>query len=658
MSDRKPSVSGKRKGSRFAKGYLEKLSSGLVKKWLSRYFELSGHYLKYYEKKETQSDATLKGVVNLKDVSEVHAEGAQIVIARSDGSTIKLKGPSEEVAGLWSKEIEQVLCSDGSQQVGEHQAQTETKAKAEIDRANADEKDLQQLAQSSQKSVQQLPSVDDLKKWCMVMGCINAIDETVCGSGYCVEHEHHPVGKATFEVVRQVLIDIRESTGHVEWTSKKTDWDKLETYTTIEELGQCGGVTMRDGKLVKIDLESCNLTGTLPPSLAKLDTLEELYIWRNDLRGLLPAHIGSVSCLPSLKDLQVEGNKQLGGVIDVCFLANSEDCDASGCHRSMQFPFLSGASLSSFNIQGIFAKAPKAVVGEERAQGKVTFLYPKGSPKNTGTEEEQDQMDRQYRQYTDHLQELWREQGAEGSYEEWLTEHISKWCCWAETWLSELRQLRKGYLFVFVTPEKDAKHGGEYDDNYEPIYEEWINKLSFETKFKSKMYTEGKVDDREWSSSKGSFMSGRAWCREQCFDPSRGFADEGWGFEEGEEASGIMDWERRHLASVSKKHGLQTVFISTGKKYDGRENMVQVTRPSWYPYAGLEAPLGTFAWNEFTPSAQKAANKKPLQAGHFFLGPLYRSPPGREFHRGSNGVYRAALARQVEGRIRPPNLGF
>ena len=77
---------------------------------------------------------------------------------------------------------------------------------------------------------------------CMVVGCLNAIDETVCGSGYCTEHEHHPVGNASFEVVRQVLIDIRESTGYAGWApgwdgmgwDVKKGWDKLETYTTIE----------------------------------------------------------------------------------------------------------------------------------------------------------------------------------------------------------------------------------------------------------------------------------------------------------------------------------------------------------------------------------------------------------------------------------------
>jgi hypothetical protein len=167
-------------------------------------------------------------------------------------------------------------------------------------------------------------------------------------------------------------------------------------------------------------------TGTLPPSLAKLDTLEKLDLSGNNLEGFLPAHMGSASCLPSLKDLDVRGNKELGGVMGVRFLAKCKRFDISGCHRSMQQPFLSGASLSSFNLPEIFRRAPKAVVGEERAQGKVAFVYPKGSTKNTGTEDEQDEMDRQYRKYTDHLQELWREQDVGGSYEEWLAERCSK----------------------------------------------------------------------------------------------------------------------------------------------------------------------------------------------------------------------------------------
>jgi hypothetical protein len=327
---------------------------------------------------------------------------------------------------------------------------------------------------------------------CIVIGCLNAIDETVLGSPYCVEHEHHPVGNASFEVVRQVLIDLRESTGYAGWEDfAKEGWDKLETYTTMNQLGRTlddgdgvyGIMVERSlssavyGKLVFMGLGECNLTGMLPSSLAKLDTLVELDFGRhNNLQGFLPAHMGSASCLPSLKVLNVQKNKHLGGVIDARFLSNSIGCDTSGCHPHMQFPFLSGVSLSSYDIQGIFKLAPKTAVSEERAQGKVAFLYPKGSPKNTGTEDEQDQMDRQYHEYTNHLHELWREQGVEGSYGVWLAEHCSKWCCWAETWLSELRQLREGYLFVFVTPEKSPRWNFSTGKKVE-----WTNKQSFET---------------------------------------------------------------------------------------------------------------------------------------------------------------------------------
>jgi hypothetical protein len=318
-----------------------------------------------------------------------------------------------------------------------------------------------------------------------------------------------------------------------------------------------------------------------PNPYPTLDTLEELYLGDNNLGGLLPAHMGSASCLPSLKRLNVQGNKQLGGVIDAHFLYNSEVCNTKD-RPVLELPFLSGVSLSSFNIQEIFRQAPKAVVDEGRAQGKATDLYPKlVTPRDVRR---------------------------------------------TQTWLSELRQLRKWYLFVFVTPEKGNTERAINEEGKKlGVHEGGINRLSFETKFKSKMYTEGKIDDRDWSSTRGSFMSGRAWCKEQCFDPSRGFADEDLGFEVGEEASGVLDWERRHLVSASKKHWLQAVFVSS-VFFDGhtKPTMVQVTRPSWCEYDGLEAPIGTFA---YTPGWKRVAS---MWAGW--------CQPRRPVRRGSTGT--------------------
>jgi Leucine-rich repeat (LRR) protein len=90
-------------------GYLEKQSSGMTKSWQSRYFELSGHYIKYYEKKETKSDEALKGAVDLKDVRKVTSAGTKIAIVMNDGTTLNLKSSSEQSTGLWMTEIEQVV---------------------------------------------------------------------------------------------------------------------------------------------------------------------------------------------------------------------------------------------------------------------------------------------------------------------------------------------------------------------------------------------------------------------------------------------------------------------------------------------------------------------------------------------------------------------
>ena len=105
-------------------GYLEKESSGMLKKWQRRYFELSGHYLKYYETKEAQAqvqtsgdsgEKTIKGTVDARDFGEVSTQGAVITVTlkksegESDGkrskgrlsasgghsTAIRLRAPSE-----------------------------------------------------------------------------------------------------------------------------------------------------------------------------------------------------------------------------------------------------------------------------------------------------------------------------------------------------------------------------------------------------------------------------------------------------------------------------------------------------------------------------------------------------------------------------------
>jgi hypothetical protein len=115
---RKPSFFGRKSSGAFTKnvrrqsmqnqatihsGFLEKKGSGMAKQWQSRFFELSGHYLKYYDKKE-QTD-TVKGAIDLRDLREVSSTESQISIELDNGQKVQLKGQSPQIAGNWAKEI-------------------------------------------------------------------------------------------------------------------------------------------------------------------------------------------------------------------------------------------------------------------------------------------------------------------------------------------------------------------------------------------------------------------------------------------------------------------------------------------------------------------------------------------------------------------------
>jgi hypothetical protein len=68
--------------------------------------------------------------------------------------------------------------------------------------------------------------------------------------------------------------------------------------------------------------------------------------------------------------------------------------------------------------------------------------------------------------------------------------------------------------------------------------------------------------------------------------------EDNWGFAPGTMATSILDYERLHLQAVSRRRGIPTVFISLRCTSEG--NAEQVPRPEWYPYDGLEAPLGMY----------------------------------------------------------------
>jgi hypothetical protein len=145
---------------------------------------------------------------------------------------------------------------------------------------------------------------------CSVPSCQHSVALDHPGSPYCAQHEFEPVGQISFHETQQILIVFRESLGFEGWRhcffDCKRGWSQLGYYETIEQLGtNVNGLEVKDGKLVWIDMRCCNLTGTIPPCIARLDTLTELWLGGNKLSGSLPANIGTPSCLPSLKRIHL-----------------------------------------------------------------------------------------------------------------------------------------------------------------------------------------------------------------------------------------------------------------------------------------------------------------------------------------------------------------
>jgi hypothetical protein len=432
-----------------------------------------------------------------------------------------------------------------------------------------------------------------------------------------------------------VLVEFRDATGYLGWKcgnmNVRKGWDKLDTYHAMEELGQCHGLYLQEGKLHEIELGGCNLVGLLPSSLAKLDTLVELHLYRNNLHSALPEHIGFPACLPSLQTLRLSHNPQLGGEISAEFLLNCKDCDTSHCHWSMRLPFLAGASLSGADAFAVFQLGPKAAVGVHRVQGQVAEI---------------DHSHPDYASYTAHLSPA-------------IGSRTVVWRLWQYRWLKDLRRLRSGYLFIFVTEDSTDQYGNVVRGSFKSKFEErkFVDgaqvaaassappaeppaptatspkpppkpvhlKLRASTSVDSaapgmvppkpppkplhlsptpahlKLTTSTSVDSAAHtndSKSEGFWRSAEEWCAARHFDPTLGFSDLGWGFAPGTRATNILDFERQHLAAVSKKHGFLTVFIGIVHDHKAGSSAQQVPRPSWYPYDGIEAPLGVFSFSK------------------------------------------------------------
>ncbi|CAN0353599.1 unnamed protein product [Pylaiella littoralis] len=103
---------------------------------------------------------------------------------------------------------------------------------------------------------------------------------------------------------RDVLLLLHQTTDGESWI-RKEGWAQNAT-----DLGSWHGVTTNaDGRVVKLELKSLNLAGSLPPELGQLGAIEVLDLSGNFLSGPLPPELGQ---LEAIEVLDLSGNSLSG----------------------------------------------------------------------------------------------------------------------------------------------------------------------------------------------------------------------------------------------------------------------------------------------------------------------------------------------------------
>ena len=114
-----------------------------------------------------------------------------------------------------------------------------------------------------------------------------------------------PIPEPSDQSARQALVALYNATDGPNWTNN-TNWNTDEPLSTWH-----GITTDASGKVTIVDLRDNGLTGTIPPQLGNLTSLQILDLRTNGLTGTIPQEIGN---LTSLDWLELSFNRLTGTI--------------------------------------------------------------------------------------------------------------------------------------------------------------------------------------------------------------------------------------------------------------------------------------------------------------------------------------------------------
>jgi len=122
------------------------------------------------------------------------------------------------------------------------------------------------------------------------------------------------------------LLALYNSTGGESWQTH-TGWDVTsETPPPADVVSNWHGVTVRGDRVTAIELNENDLSGMLPSELGSLSNLQEIDLRNNSLSGTLPYELVSLS---NLQKLDLSRNYSLSGTLPYEYgsLSNLQEID-------------------------------------------------------------------------------------------------------------------------------------------------------------------------------------------------------------------------------------------------------------------------------------------------------------------------------------------
>nr|WP_299384833.1 immunoglobulin domain-containing protein [Allomuricauda sp.] len=107
---------------------------------------------------------------------------------------------------------------------------------------------------------------------------------------------------------KQALLDLYNSTNGASWTNTVANNQPWDTNIPVCDWY---GVTVSNGDVIRVQIPSNNVVGTIPQSISDLTNLQTLHLYSNSVSGTIPTSLGS---LTSLTQLWLYNNQLSGSI--------------------------------------------------------------------------------------------------------------------------------------------------------------------------------------------------------------------------------------------------------------------------------------------------------------------------------------------------------